>query len=94
MNYEKVSHNLMPDVLVRFGLVDAIQEFCQNIERSSQIKVSFQFLGTQRVLSNSVQLSIYRILQELINNAIKHGECTQILAQISMEEKDTFDRGG
>lgn len=83
----KVSHNLMPDVLVRFGLVDALQEFCQNIERSSKVKVSFQFLGTQRTLSNSVQLSIYRILQELINNAIKHGECKQILAQISMEEK-------
>ncbi len=83
----KVSHNLMPDVLVRFGLVDAIQEFCQNIERSSQVNVSFQFLGTQRTLSNSTQLSIYRILQELINNAIKHSECQQILAQISMEEK-------
>ncbi|HPI53424.1 MAG TPA: histidine kinase [Chitinophagaceae bacterium] len=82
----KVSHNLMPDVLVRFGLIDAIQEFCQNIERSSKVNVSFQFLGTQRTLSNSTQLSIYRILQELINNAIKHGECQHILAQISMEE--------
>ncbi len=83
----KVSHNLMPDVLARFGLKDAVQDFCEHINASSQIKVLFQFLGENRTLSNSTQLSVYRILQELLNNAIKHSECKEILVQISIEEK-------
>ncbi len=80
----KVSHNLMPDTLIRFGLVDALKDFCDS-QNSTHIKVAYQPMGNWKPLDNTTNLYIYRIIQELINNAIKHGDASQILAQTSFE---------
>ena len=79
----KVAHNLMPESLVKFGLIDATKDFCNSIAAVAQIKIVFESIGEKRVLGNTADVYIYRIIQELVNNAIKHASAKQILVQLT-----------
>lgn len=79
----KVAHNLMPEALVKFGLKNALLDFCNSMQLSGKTKIIFEQFGTERLLSNTAELYIYRIFQELINNAIKHANADQILVQLT-----------
>jgi two-component system, NarL family, sensor kinase len=79
----KVAHNLMPEALVKFGLKNAVLDYCNAMQLSSKTKIIFEQLGNERQLSNTADLYIYRIIQELINNAIKHAAPNQILVQLT-----------
>ncbi len=84
----KVAHNLMPEALVKFGLKNAILDFCNSMQLSSKTKIIFEQMGSDRQLSNTADLYIYRIIQELINNALKHAQPKQILVQLTKAEKN------
>jgi signal transduction histidine kinase len=79
----KVAHNLMPETLVRFGLDESLKDFCNSIQTSSGIKVVYQQFGEQRKLSPQAEISVYRITQELVNNALKYSEAKQIIVQLT-----------
>ena len=68
----KVAHNLMPEALVKFGLKSAVEDFCETLQSSSGCKIMYQQLGAERDLENIANVNIYRIIQELVNNAVKH----------------------
>ena len=77
----KVAHNLMPEALVKFGLTDAINDFCMAMTTSTHIHIVYEHLGESRKLGNTADVYIYRIIQELISNAVKHGQPKQIIVQ-------------
>jgi two-component system, NarL family, sensor kinase len=79
----KVAHNLMPEALVKFGLKNALLDYCNSMQISSRTKIIYEQMGTERELGNTADLYIYRIIQELINNAIKHANANQILIQLT-----------
>ncbi len=79
----KVAHNLMPEALVKFGLDEAVKDFCNSVQTSSTLKVVYQKIGQNRKLTNTAEVFTYRIIQELINNAVKHANATQILVQLN-----------
>ena len=79
----KVAHNLMPEALVKFGLNDALNDFCSSIQLASNIKVDYQKIGLERKIGNTAETFIYRIIQELVNNAVKHAEAKEILVQVA-----------
>jgi two-component system, NarL family, sensor kinase len=79
----KVAHNLMPEALVKFGLQEAVRDFCNSIQASTNLKVVYQPLGDNRKLSNTAEVFTYRIIQELVNNAVKHANATQIIVQLT-----------
>jgi two-component system, NarL family, sensor kinase len=79
----KVAHNLMPEALVKFGLKNAILDYCNSIQISSKTKIIFEQMGAERQLDNTADLYIYRIVQELINNAVKHAAPSQIFVQLT-----------
>jgi signal transduction histidine kinase/tetratricopeptide (TPR) repeat protein len=80
----KVSHNLMPDVLMRFGLTDALTDYCKSLANNNT-DIAFQQMGEPRELSNTLKLYVYRIIQELTNNALKHSKAKEIIAQLTFE---------
>jgi two-component system, NarL family, sensor kinase len=82
----KVAHNLMPEVLIRFGLDEALKEYCSSIQTSSNIAVIYQRFGKDRKLSRQAEINIYRIVQELVNNALKHSEAKQIIVQLTKNQ--------
>nr|WP_315028195.1 histidine kinase [uncultured Chryseobacterium sp.] len=81
----RVAHNLMPDLLIKYGLEVAIQEFASRVSHNG-LDIHTEFINYTNSISQEKQLIIYRIIQELVNNAIKHAETSEIIIQISEEE--------
>ena len=79
----KVAHNLMPEALARFGLKSAIKDFCESLRLGGNIEIICEQFGEDRELGNIADVNVYRILQELINNAIHHGKARRILVQVT-----------
>jgi len=78
----KIAHNLMPAALVKFGLVDALQDFCNNVSESTGIQFDFQSFGIEQRLESSTEIMIYRIVQELVNNIVKHADAKEAIVQL------------
>lgn len=80
----RVAHNMMPEALVKFGLDAALKDFCNDINQSGALQVSYESIGLQGlVLSQSTSITIYRIVQELLNNTMKHAEAKTAIVQLS-----------
>jgi signal transduction histidine kinase len=78
-----IAHNMMPEVLLKIGLVQCTQELCAAISAGRQIKVSFQSYGMDQRLNPSTEILIHRILQELLNNTMKHARATEAIVQFN-----------
>ncbi|KFF12030.1 membrane protein [Chryseobacterium soli] len=81
----RVAHNLMPDLLMKYGLEAAIQEFASRMSNNA-LDIHTEFINYTNSISEEKQLILYRIIQELVNNAIKHAHTSEIIIQISEEE--------
>lgn len=81
----KVAQNMMPEVLLKIGLTEALQDFCSNINSSGVLHISLQAYGMDKRLSASTEIMLYRIIQELINNIIKHASATEAIIQFNRE---------
>ena len=79
-----IARNLMPETLVRFGLQAALRDYCSSMT-GKDTKVTLQFYGAENDIELSQQVTIYRVIQELINNAIKHANATEVLVQYIRE---------
>lgn len=83
----RVAHNMMPEALLKFGLHEAIQDYCDNINENGALKMQFTTIGESKSLDATVQKVLYRIFQELTNNALKHAVAQTIFIQMSHHEK-------
>ena len=82
----RVAHNLMPESLMKFGLDAALKDFCNDINNSGAIKITYQFIGVEnKSLEQPMAITIYRIVQELVNNIIKHAHAAQAIVQLTAE---------
>lgn len=82
----KIAHDMMPGALVKFGLIPAIQDICQSFEKTTKIHVDFQVYGANGRFEEKKEITIYRIIQELLNNIRKHAQAQEIIVQISVHE--------
>lgn len=73
------SYDLMPNVLYRHGLEAAIEDFCEMATRGQRFKIKLQLSENAFEIEQNISLQLYRIIQEIINNALKHSEATLIL---------------
>tara|TARA_R110002072_G_scaffold95702_9_gene210923 strand:+ start:177 stop:1955 length:1779 start_codon:yes stop_codon:yes gene_type:complete len=87
-----VSHALMPSALVQLGLIPAIQQISDQINDSGQIKLEFIHQGEIANWPMAIRISIFRIVQEVLNNMVKHSEASEIsIHLLSDDEKMTLD---
>lgn len=77
-----VSHALMPSVLLDFGIVSALENLCQKADEGGQVHVHFFHSGLSKRLEQNTELSLYRITQELLNNALKYAKAQNITIQL------------
>ncbi len=78
----RVAHNMMPEALLRLGLKQALQDYFDNINVAGPFVINTEFYGLEKRLDTDVEISVYRTIQELVNNAIKHSEAKNILVQV------------
>jgi len=80
----RVAQNMMPESLVKFGLDTALQDFCKDINLSGALQVSYQSIGLAGYqFEQTTAITIYRIIQELINNTLKHASAKTAIVQIT-----------
>jgi two-component system, NarL family, sensor kinase len=80
----RVAHNMMPEALVKFGLDTALKDFCNDINQSGALKVNYQSIGMENAgIDQTTAISIYRIVQELINNTMKHAAAKTAIVQVT-----------
>lgn len=74
-----IIRDIMPPMLRDFGLVGAVRDLCEKIERNAtDLSVQFNYEGAPFRCRRETEIYLYRIVQELFNNALKHSEATQI----------------
>lgn len=81
----RVAHNMMPEMLTKFGLDEALKEYCNIINAAKGITLQYQSVGMETRLDNSTEIIVYRIVQELLNNILKHAEASQAFIQVIRE---------
>lgn len=82
--FRRVAHNMMPESLQKFGLNAALKDYCTDINSSGILKVVYQSYDAEQISVNpTTSVTIYRIIQELINNIIKHAAATRAVVQVN-----------
>ncbi|MCB0644688.1 MAG: sensor histidine kinase [Phaeodactylibacter sp.] len=80
-----VARDLTPVVLNKFGLLLALEDLCDRINQSEQLEARLQVQGREYELNPQTELALYRIIQELCNNAIRHAEAAHIQIHFAFE---------
>lgn len=83
----RIARNMMPETLLKFGLVTALKDFCEGFG-NGQTKIVLQCYGLDNIDQYAnTRVMIYRIIQELVTNALKHAHASTILVDCIMEKK-------
>ncbi|MBX2967281.1 MAG: hypothetical protein KF845_14140 [Cyclobacteriaceae bacterium] len=83
----RIAHNMMPEVLMKMGLVNALKDLCANITAGKLLKVSLEVHGMDNRLNTTTEVMLFRIVQELLNNIIKHAQATEAIIQFIQEDQ-------
>ncbi|TRX21617.1 sensor histidine kinase [Flavobacterium franklandianum] len=79
----RVAHNMMPEELLKFGLDQTLKSYCDSVCLSSELTVSYQSFGMDDRLEQTNEIVLYRIVQELLTNTLKHANATKSNIQLS-----------
>ncbi len=82
----RIAHNMMPEVLMKLGLVHAVQDMCSNISAGKLLQVQLQSYGMEKRLNASTEIMLYRIVQELLTNIMKHAQASEAIVQFNRSE--------
>lgn len=93
-----IALNLMPKAIDDFGLIPSLKSLLSQIEKSGGLKIIFyDNLRNDIRLARNIELNLYRITQEAINNVLKHAGATKIFIQLLLHKKEiiyTFEDDG
>ena len=85
----RIAKSMMPEVLLAYGLGEATREYCNALKKTG-IPVSCQVYRYKNDMNPGRQVTLYRIMQELVNNAIKHAAATKILVQLQQSDGNIY----
>jgi two-component system NarL family sensor kinase len=80
----RLSHQMTPSILEDFGLAETINELCKQV--SSEIKINCKMIGLESRFANYFEVSVYRIIQELLLNAVRHAEASEVNVELKLSE--------
>ncbi|MBK7690491.1 MAG: sensor histidine kinase [Bacteroidetes bacterium] len=83
-----ISHSMIPNALLKSGLVAAVRDFVNRMG-NEKLKINLVVLGLNERLPEATETVIFRVLQELMNNIIKHANAKEITIQL-IREADEF----
>ncbi|MBK8685518.1 MAG: hypothetical protein IPN26_11240 [Bacteroidetes bacterium] len=83
----KISRNMMPETIQQYGLQAAVQNLCESLQTTSSPMIRFECLDFNHRLIADQEIVAYRIIQELLQNAIRHSRSKTIFVQLTHHEK-------
>ncbi len=84
----KTAHSLMPETLQHYGLSEALETHCRNLSPCVPAQISFYSFGQPFRFEPGAELTVYRIAQELLQNAVKHAQAGSIIVQLQFDGAD------
>jgi len=78
----KISHNMMPGLLTKLGFFEAVEGLFEDIGDTGDLNATCTITGNQDRLTENKEIMLFRIIQEMVNNTIKHAEARNIELQI------------
>jgi len=83
-----VAQNLLPKAIEDFGLALAVEALVDDYQKNTDIKFYYYQNVEDQSINQSVEINLFRMIQEALNNAIKHANCTKIDVQIVKDDDD------
>lgn len=83
-----IAFNLMPATLIQFGLKEAVNELAQRLNSTGNIKILSDAQEMRGRLTELQEISLYRVIQEWVNNVIKYSEAQKITIQLVRHEQE------
>lgn len=84
-----LSHNMMPASLTKLGWQKAIEELIDRLQDNDKLQFHLEdLIGRNIRLNEKIEITIYRIVQELLQNILKHANATEVIVQISKPETE------
>jgi signal transduction histidine kinase len=74
----KISHNMMPGLLTKYGLFEAVQELFDQVDKPGTLNARVNIEGIKARLPENTEIMIYRVVQEMLNNSLKHSNARNI----------------
>ncbi len=81
-----ISHNLTPSLLSEQGLAGTLKNIADRVNQTHQLKMSYDTFGLEQKLDDVVENILYRTIQEIVNNTIKHAEATELFIQVTKDQ--------
>jgi signal transduction histidine kinase len=81
----RIAHHLMPESLDSVGLKQSVADFCNSLSI-----VKFSYFGDDTRFNPKLEMMIYRIMHELVSNALKHSGASRILVEIAQNTEEIF----
>lgn len=81
-----ISNNLMPTVIHSYGLIKAVQAFCDKVNKTNKLNISFETEYIEERLDSNLELIFFRVISELINNTIKHAKAKNVYILLTRQE--------
>ncbi len=82
---KEISYNLRPYLLDRLGLTKALEAMAGKVAAASGVEISFEAGGIDGVFSKEAEINLYRIVQESLNNIVKHAEATKAWVSVKRD---------
>ncbi|PWV49863.1 signal transduction histidine kinase [Chitinophaga sp. S165] len=86
----RIARSMMPEILIKYGLGEATVEYCRGLKKTGTDNIICQVFNFQADMEHTRQVVLYRIMQELVNNAVKHAEASQILVLLQQTDHTLF----
>jgi two-component system NarL family sensor kinase len=83
----EISHNLLSGTLSKFGLLQALEELKNTVSSTDQVKMEIFIHAVERLPAN-MEITIYRVVQELVSNILKHAHATEITVQLNRHPRE------
>jgi two-component system, sensor histidine kinase LadS len=82
-----ISHSLSPVLLQKKGLIQALKDLIAPFNRTGKIAIHLESIGSLHSSSFQNELLVYRLIQELLQNAVKHAHATEVMIQVILEDE-------
>jgi signal transduction histidine kinase len=82
----EISNNMSPQILMDFGLAQGVQSFLSRIQSLHTIEIIFDTNLHKERFDNDVEVVLYRVVCELVNNSLKHSSCSKIETSLILKD--------
>ncbi|MBU0763211.1 MAG: hypothetical protein KJ607_00085, partial [Bacteroidetes bacterium] len=81
----RISRNIMPRVMKEYGLKEALSDLFDDYNSFASFKVKYQFLGQENRVDSIIEFNLYRVIQEIMQNIVKHSYATEVFIELSQK---------